>query len=178
MLVGLLCVVALIPEGAPAPSKPVAIPTHTAVAVDTGTAFAVTPSPLQWKGIVEQLDRTRGLAFMHAEPMELVMVYADGSPARSTDMAMAQMLRNSGAHAASFPLRVTSVREQYLTVGERTPRAMLTVVDVMGAYDIVDARGRVLRHVPARGERTWNVELERSSLFGWVYVSAVNATSP
>lgn len=175
-LVAVLGVAALLPKDAPT-TEAVPIPTHTARAADTSTAFAMTPSPLQWQGIVEQLDRTRGLAFMQAEPAALLPVYATNAAAAATDQAMAQALKNAGAHAGSFPLRVRSVHEEYLTVGERVPRAMLTVVDVMGAYDIVDDQGVVLRHVPARSERRWHVELERSPLWGWVYVSAVSAAS-
>lgn len=159
-------------------TDPVAVPTHTtlAVAPDPTDMFS-TPTPLQWKPVIEQLDRRRGLALIKRDAMMLFTVSDLDSPALATDQALVASLRDEGAFVREYPLRVLSVTEQYVTVGERHPRAMLTVTDVLGAYDIVDAQGRVLRHVPARGERTWNVELRSTLASGWLYVSAVNAAS-
>lgn len=178
VLVGVLGLAVVLPKD-PAPTpKLLTPPTHTARVVDSATTFAATPTPLQWKAVIEQLDRRRGLAFIHAQFREFYNIDADGSAALNTDQAMTMALRDVHAHAETFPLRVKSVTEQYVTVGERVPRAMLTVVDAMGAYNLVDAQGKVVRHIPARGERSWNVELERSPLWGWVYVSAVSAALP
>lgn len=159
------------PESAP-------LPTHTTVAVAPDpTDMFTTPTPLQWKPVIEQLDQRRGLALIKRDAMMLLTVSALDSPALATDQALVASLRDEGAYVREYPLRVLSVSEQYVTVGERHPRAMLTVTDVLGAYDIVDAKGRVLRHVPARGERTWNVELRSTLASGWLFVSAVNAAS-
>lgn len=136
------------------------------------------PTPTDWRAVVEELDRRRGLAFMHGSMEELRSVDYTPSAALTSDGAMMAALVRAGAHARAFPLRVTAVREEYVRVGGQEPRAMLTVTDVMGAYDIVDASGKVLRHVPARGERRWHVALRLSSPRGWLYVSAISAASP
>ena len=152
-------------------------PADTATDTATDSTFATAPTPLQWKAVIEQLDRRRGMAFMHGEPLEVFSFDALASPALATDEAMLSTLAAKKARADSFPLRVLSVTERYLTMGERRPRAMLRVVDVMGAYKLVGKHGEVLRSIAARGQRQWDVELERSSLWGWVYVSALSATS-
>jgi len=154
------------------------LPTHTTVTVDPDSAdMFSTPTPLQWQPVIEQLDRRRGLAFIARDALMLLSVDALESPALASDQALITSLKEEGAYVRSFPLRVLSVTEQYVTVGERHPRAMLTVTDVLGAYDIVDGQGKVLRHVPARGERTWNVALQSTLASGWLFASAVSAAS-
>lgn len=166
------------PGGASPMATPAPLPTHTTVAVDPNPAdMFSTPTPLQWQPVIEQLDRRRGLAFIKRDQWMLMQVDALESPALASDQALINSLKDEGAYVRSFPLRVLSVTEQYVTVGERHPRAMLTVTDVLGAYDIVDAQGKVLRHVPARGERTWNVALQSTLASGWLYSSSVSAVS-
>lgn len=135
--------------------------------------FMQAPTPLDWKPIIEQLDIRRGRLFMDREAVAILQVDAVPSSAGSTDEALVNALRKAHAHLREYPMRVISVAEQYVTVGEEEPRAMLTVVDELGAYDVVDDRGRVLRTVPARGRARWNVELQNRGPVGWVYVSAI-----
>lgn len=162
---------------AEAPAAP--LPTHTTVTVEPNPAdMFSTPTPLQWRPVIEQLDRRRGLALIKRDPLMLLQVDAIESPALATDKALIISLKDEGAYVREYPLRVLAVTEQYVTVGERYPRAMLSVTDVLGAYDIVDAQGAVLRHVPARGKRTWNVELQSTLVSGWLYASSVSAASP
>jgi len=177
IIAGLVLVAAVLPDDQTAGEAHPAAPQHTQRAVEAPLDMHATPSPLQWAAVVEHLDHMRGLAFMRGRIAELLLADYSPSPAFSADESMLYALMEVHAHAASFPLRVKAVREEYVTVGEKIPRAMLTVTDEMGAYDIVDANGKVLRHVPARGARTWHVELQRSTLAGWVYVSAVSAAS-
>lgn len=177
--IGLVLVISMLPTHspqtkvlAPVTASPSAIP-----AMDSATAFVAAPTPLQWKAVVEQLDLRRGLAFMHAEPMELFVVDATQSPAFNTDQSMVRAMVDAGVHASSFPMRVTSVRELFVSVGTEPLRAMLSVTDTLGAYNLVNQEGSVVRRVAARGERTWKVELIRSPMFGWVYFSAISAAS-
>ncbi len=149
---------------------------HVKVRVtDPAPGFMQAATPLDWKPVIEQLDVRRARVFTDLEASRLLEVDAVPSPALATDEALVAALRKSHAHLASYPMRIISVREQYLTVGEKQPRAMLTVVDELGAYDIVDAEGKVLRTMPARGRATWKVELVNRPGWGWVYVSAVRA---
>lgn len=152
------------------------VPTHRPARSTVDTQAV--PAPTGWRAVVEELDRRRGLAFMHGSMEELRSVDYAPSSALTSDVAMMTALVRAGAHARAFPIRVKAVREEYVTMGGQEPRAMLTVTDVMGAYEIVDASGKVLRHVPARGERQWHVALRHSSARGWLYASAISAASP
>ncbi len=156
-----------------APSLPARVPT----AVDTTTALPALPSPDQWLAVVRELDRRRGSAFIALDKSALLSVDAAASPALASDMAMLDALMAADARVRAFPVQVSKVSEEFVAVGERTPRARLTVVDSMGAYDIVDAQGATLRHIAARGVQTWHIELQRSGVTDWRYVSVVSATS-
>lgn len=172
-------------RGPQASATPTASPTRSFVTfTESGTVdmFAV-PTPLQWKPVVEQLDARRGLLYMRGTfpigaSFDLDTVAATKSPMRKIDRLMLEMLDAKGWHASGFPMRVISVTEQYVTQGERYPRAMLTVVDELGAYDILDEHDRVVRHVPARPRTTWNVELLNSEYSGWVFMSAERVSAP
>lgn len=133
------------------------------------------PLPLQWKPVIESLDVKRGQAFIARDFMTLLEVDVTESPAYKADSAMIELLRQGQAFVDEVPLRVVSVEEQFVTVGEKEQRAMLTVTDDMGAYNIVDKSGTVLRRVPARGVERWSVELQNDSVFGWRYVSVTTA---
>ena len=156
-----------------APTLPSRIPT----AVETMTALPALPSPGQWLTVVRELDRRRGEAFIALDKSALLSVDAAASAVLASDTSMLEALVAAHARVRKFPVQVSKVSEEFVAVGERTPRARLTVVDSMGAYDIVDAQGATLRHIAARGERTWHVELQRLGVADWRYVSVVSATS-
>ncbi len=157
------------PVAAPAPTLPTA---SSAAAVD----MRRTPGPLQWKPVIEQLDLRRGHMFTEPGNDDVLTVDAVSSPAFNTDDMLLKRLQRAHAHLRTYPMRVISVTEQYSTVGDREPRALVTVVDELGAYEVVDGRGRVLQTVAARGRATWNVEL-RNTAWGWVYYSSIRATT-
>jgi hypothetical protein len=61
------------------------------------------------------------------------------------------------------------VRHAVVEVQEREregDRARLRVVDVLGAYEVRDAAGELVRRVPARGEAPFDVQLVRTPA-GW-----------
>ncbi len=153
-------------------TPPHSIPAPTAPVVN----MHKTPSPLQWQPVIEQLDLRRGRMFMDQGNYDVLTVDQVSSPAFNTDQMLLQRLQKAKAHLRSYPMHVISVAEEYSTVGEKQARALLTIVDELGAYDIVDARGKVLQHVPARGRTTWKVEV-RNTVWGWVYFSAIRAAT-
>lgn len=156
---------------------PVPVPARHTVSIAPSNDMFSTPTPLQWKPVIEQLDHARGLALMQRDIRMIAMADVIDSPSMTADTSLIMSLLAQGAAVRTYPLRVLSVTEQYVTVGEKRPRALLTVTDTMGAYDLVDKDGHVLRHVPARGKRTWSVELRSTALWGWQYYSALNARS-
>ena len=156
-----------------APTLPSRIPT----AVETTTALPALPSPGQWLAVVRELDRRRGEAFIALDKSALLSVDAAASAVLASDTSMLDALVAAHARVREFPVQVSKVSEEFVAVGDRMPRARLTVVDSMGAYDIVDAQGATLRHIAARGVRVWHVELQRQGAADWRYVSVVSATS-
>lgn len=174
-LLGLSAISGLVAGATRPPAKRASQPVITPSAAPT-VDMHKNPGPLQWKPVIEQLDLRRGRMFMDQGNLDVLTVDALSSPAFNTDDMLLKRLQRAQAHLRSYPMRVISVTEQYSTVGEHEARALVTVVDELGAYDIVDAQGRLLRSVPARGRATWNVEL-RNTTWGWVYVSSVRAAT-
>ncbi len=156
------------------PTRPVQ---HTKVTVtkDLAADGLLSPTPLDWKPVVQALDTQRGNAFITRNWLAMMNADIMGSPMYIADRSMIGLLERNHAFIRTWPVRVISVKEQYLTMGEKYPRAMVTVVDEMGAYDIVDKSGRVLRTVPDRGKSQWNVVLQNRPVYGWGFVSSAKS---
>lgn len=175
VLVGAVLIVPRFASGA-APEGQATPTPHTTLSMSpAGGQDGGAPLPLQWKPVIESLDVHRGQAFIARDMMALADVDVPESPAWKADASMVAMLEQAQVFVSENPLRVLSVEEEYVTVGEKQQRAMLTVTDEMGAYNIVDRSGAVLRRVPARGRQRWSVELQNDSLLGWRYVSVTTA---
>ena len=111
-----------------------------------------------WAAVLAALDAARSLAFAAGDEAALSAVYLPASPAGRRDAAELARLAGAGVRAAGLRLDTTSVR----LVGRAPGRVQLSVTDVLGAYRLVDARGRVVARPPGRGARTWTVVLGRA----------------
>ena len=102
---------------------------------------------------------------------------APTSPALQHDRALVTALVAAGVHADRFPLTVTAVVEEFLTLGAANPSARLHVTDSLADYRLDDSHGVPVRTVTGRGEREWIIDLMFRPGIGWRYVSIVSAAS-
>jgi hypothetical protein len=141
-----------------------------AAAVRPSSSPAATPSPSRaaaqartdpaagWVAVLATLDAARSRAFAAGDEAALSAVYVPGSPAGRRDAAELAWLAGAGVRAAGLLLETTAVR----LVGRSPGRVQLSVTDVLAAYRLVDARGRVVARPAGRGARTWTVVLGRA----------------
>lgn len=116
-----------------------------------------------WARVWSDLDARRARAFASADAMLLDQVYLPGCPALPVDLRTVRSLAARHAHATGVAHQASSVRAESVAGDSVT----LLVVDRMRGYDIRDAAGRVLAHVPPRSaERTLQVRLARTP-GGW-----------
>ncbi|HEV2088772.1 MAG TPA: hypothetical protein VGR21_10710, partial [Cryptosporangiaceae bacterium] len=151
-------------SGAPEFAGPVVVggsPSTTAPAV-VAPAAAVPRTDREWRVVVEELDARRGEALARARAELLDRVYVPGSASLAADTQAIRSLVAVGATAPGVRHQVTAVR--VLSVG--AARARLVVTDRMPAYRIVARSGVVLREVPARPAKAFEVELV-SGVQGW-----------
>jgi hypothetical protein len=111
-----------------------------------------------WVAVLAALDSARSRAFAAADEAALSAVYLPASPAGRRDAAELARLAGAGVRAAGLRLDTTSVR----LVSRSPGRVQLSVTDVLPAYRLVDARGRVVARPAGRGARTWTVVLGRA----------------
>jgi hypothetical protein len=143
--------------------------------VATVATRGVSPSPLasatpaaradvavDWTSILDRLDAVRAAAFAFADAPRLGEVYAPGSPGLAADGAAIARLRADGLTARG--VRHTFRRATRMTHDGRAAR--LRVTDVLAAYAVVARDGTVVSRAPARGERTYVVDLVRTA-DGW-----------
>jgi eukaryotic-like serine/threonine-protein kinase len=146
-------------------SVPLAPPASPASAlarsVTSSTAEPAVPiaSPPQspsadWAGVMGALDRSRDDAFADADANELDAIYVPGSAALSTDRATLGRLVGAGQRVRGLQFLLESVR----VVAQSPDEVMLTVVDTLAGYNVVDAEGGTT-HVAGRGARNWTVVL-------------------
>lgn len=121
-----------------------------------------TPAAGGWEQVLDGLDATRAQAFADGDLTALAETYAPGSPGLASDTALLQALvdRRQTAYGVRHEVRRVEVLEQ------APEHARLQVVDVLPAYDVLDAEGEVVSHRPGRGERSFVVELARTG-GGW-----------
>lgn len=129
-----------------------------------GSAAAVGPArtplpaaaqPVDWTSVLGTLDRARSAAFAAADAAQLEAVYATGSPALGRDREVLARLRETGHTARGVRLEPQSVE----VVSASARRVVLSVVDVMPAYQLVAADGSVSSSRPGRVAASWSVTL-------------------
>jgi hypothetical protein len=141
-------------EGTPPPSSPTTV---------KATAAAPAPqSAQQWTQLLAALDDQRESAFARTDARLLDEVYAMGSVPLAADQQAVRSL--AAAHAIAPGVRHEVVRLS--VIRSDAQHAQLQVTDRMPAYRIVDDAGATVRTVPARGERTFHVELALTPA-GW-----------
>jgi hypothetical protein len=126
-------------------------------------AATVAPSASPaWPAVLDALDRARADAFAAADATKLTGVYATGSPLLAAD-------RRAVAALVAADRRARGVRHAFrravvTSADDRT--VVLRVVDVLAAYEVVDASGRVVTRTAPRAEAAFVVRLVRTPS-GW-----------
>jgi hypothetical protein len=129
----------------------------------SGAALEARTEPTAgWVAVLAALDTARSRAFAAGDEAGLSAVYLPASPAGRRDAAELARLAGAGIRAAGLRLDTTSVR----LVGRSPGRVQLSVTDVLRAYRLVDARGRVVARPAGRGARSWTVVLGRAGSGG------------
>ncbi len=116
----------------------------------------------EWSGILADLDARREAAFARADVRALDGVYVTGSAPLVADAQAVRVLRAADATAPG----VRHVIRRVTVVESSGVRATLEVTDRLGAYRMVGPAGTTVRTVPARGDRTYRLELVRTPA-GW-----------
>ncbi|WP_007512789.1 serine/threonine-protein kinase [Pseudofrankia saprophytica] len=152
------------PDGAtPSASQPAG---STSQPTTPGTQ-STRPSPSQppekaWETVLAGLDAARGRAFEQVDESALGDVYEAGSAVYAADLALLRQVARQGGHVSGLSLRVRD-----LQIREQTQdRVVLRVTEQLGAYEILDASGKVvLRKEQGAPERN-DVTLVRTAA-GW-----------
>ncbi len=110
-----------------------------------------------WSAVVGALDRSRATAFAHADLHALVGVYSPDAPALRRDRLVIRRLADAGLRTRGLRLDHSSVR----LLESGSGRVVLRVVDALPAYDLVDARGRLVTTRRGRAEQAWRMTLQR-----------------
>jgi hypothetical protein len=126
------------------------------------TRAATPPAGTDWRAVVAALDGSRAEAFRQADPTLLLRVYAPASPLLSTDQLAVAALQRARRTAEGVEHQVDRVT----AVQTGADRAELAVVEVLGAYALRDAAGRVVERHPAGPATTHLIELVRTPT-GW-----------
>ena len=106
-------------------------------------------------------------AFIHDDVASLLAAEVKDSPAYVSDIAIMTDLRRRGLVLDHNPLRVLAITEEFVTLSGDVQRARLRVTDVLDAYVVKDEAGNVVETHPARGPRTWRLELARQRGRDW-----------
>jgi hypothetical protein len=116
----------------------------------------------EWVQVVTDLDRIRAAAFRAADPATLARVYEQGSRLLQDDVAAVADLRARHATARGLGHQILAAAPTATT----RDRAELAVREVLSAYALVDARGRVLeRHTASPVQQV--VMVLRRTGSGW-----------
>lgn len=136
----------------------------TTPAVLTASPAALTGASTEpdWRAILDRLDARRAASFERGDATGLLKVYTPGSPLLAADRAALARLRAAGQTARGVRHTIRSV-----TASSYDSRsAMMRVVDVLAAYDVVDASGRRVQRAGPRPATAFAVTLMRTSQ-GW-----------
>jgi hypothetical protein len=115
-----------------------------------------------WRVVLDALDRGRAQAFATGDTAHLRAVYAAGSPLLSADRVAIERLRSAGQTARGVRHTVRSAT----VVSDDGRVAVLRTIDVLAAYDVLDASGRVVQRSPPREAAAFVVTLVRTGA-GW-----------
>jgi hypothetical protein len=126
---------------------------HDAPSGGANPAPAIKATP-DWAGVLEGLDALRSKAFAQGDSDVLEQVYLPDSPVLAAEQATLAALTAVGAHAEGLRLKLVEVRQETVA----PDRVVLTVVDELPDYRLVDAAGAVERRA-GRGNFTWRVTL-------------------
>lgn len=117
-------------------------------------------SPVDWWGVLAELDRRRADALAARDPFAVAGYAREGSPAWQADIETIARLTDGGVAPVGMRTRVVAIEQaeaspEYLEGGA----ARLVLVDERSAYDLVDPMGERVREVPGTDPRRWQVEL-------------------
>ncbi|GAC1440712.1 MAG: hypothetical protein NVSMB55_06360 [Mycobacteriales bacterium] len=138
--------------------------------VQSAAPASVAAAKPDWAGELDRLDAARSAAFAGADPAKLAAVYAAASPLLVADRMAVERLRASGRRARGVRHAVRSAAQ----LSNDGHRAVLRVVDVLAAYDLTDAAGRLLSRTSPRRAATFTVTLITTA-GGWRLQSVVPA---
>ncbi|MCU1590664.1 MAG: serine/threonine protein kinase, partial [Frankiales bacterium] len=140
------CVGWLSGRSAPVQLSSVAAATPAVSAAAGRPAAPAVPRAPDWRAVLDGLDASRAAAFAHADPAPLAQVYAAGSPLLTADRAAVARLHATGrtARGVRHTVRTVTVSSYDGTT------ATLRTVDVLAAYEVMDASGRVAQRTAAR----------------------------
>ena len=122
-------------------------------------------TPVDWAGLLTELDDRREEAFTQGDPAALTDVDAPGSAVLASDTAALKALSAAAVRASGFRQVLRSVRPLSVAASH----VVLLVVDERPAYTLVRAAdGSVVADRPARAAQTWRVELVLGDA-GWQF---------
>lgn len=143
---------------------------------DVSPAPVVAKPPVTWLQIMERIDAHRMQAFMLDDVAPLTLADEVRSPAGAADRSILTRLRARGLRLDCNPMHIDTIVEEYRSLTGDTQRVGLRVTDHLEMHHFIDKRGAVIETGPARGQRTWKVELRRTDGQGrWRLFSAVPA---
>jgi hypothetical protein len=119
-------------------------------------------APSDWRVVLDALDRGRAQAFATGDTAHLRAVYAAGSPLLAADRAAIERVRSAGQTARGVRHTIRSAT----VVSDDGRIAVLRTIDVLAAYDVLDASGRVVQRSPPRAAAAFVVTLVRTGA-GW-----------
>ncbi|WP_007516903.1 hypothetical protein [Pseudofrankia saprophytica] len=125
-------------------------------------ATASQPPEKAWETVLAGLDAARGRAFEQVDESALANVYEAGSAIYAADLALLRQVASGGGHVSGLSLRVRD-----LQIREQTQdRVVLRVTEQQGAYEILDASGKVLVNKEQAAPERRDVTLVRTA-GGW-----------
>lgn len=117
-------------------------------------------------------------AFINDDPAALLTAEVKDSSAYETDIAIMTDLHTRGIALDRNPLRVLAIAEEFVTLSGEVQHARLRVTDVLDAYTLKNDAGEVVESHPARGPRTWRLDLERQRGRDWRLIRVTPVPAP
>lgn len=135
-----------------------------------GTTAAVTP---ETTGTIEsaadalaRLDAKRSLAYATGDAALLRSLYLDASPAEQADLSNLQRMVAAGERTHGFGTEMVSTQ----VLESSTNVLRLAVIDTVPAFDVRRLDGSLVRAEPGRGQRTFEITLQRVD-GRWLYAA-------
>lgn len=165
-----------LPAGLPgAAGTPATAPVNPAPA-PTASVAATTAGAEDWLAIVRGLTQQRMQAIEQRDLTLLNGIYTPGAREYVTDLGLIAGLQSLKWRAPKVDIDVHSVQERWYRNEGGVARVSLVVRDAMPAYDVLDDKGSVVRHLEARSARDWSVLLERGTDGTWRYAEVLPLT--